>query len=663
MKSQLCIALTAVLLVAAVHTSNAQRIKRTDANRARNTPSPMKADGVGMIKRTDAIWARTTTSPITLDGVLNEAAWAVAESVHIDYGIDNGMPGSGWVHENGLTTPTDPTHATVKFLVKGDSLYVGVKVWDKSVGGGPFNRFDGILSNIRQKQQVGRPVGAGEIFYAWVKEPWADSNADQPGRMPFYGGFWGSDPYSPRPDSLSRATWGAATTVQGTQNNDADVDQGYTMEFRINLATFGYNVSQVAGDIVMYTLSIYDADYQWPLDTAKQAGNRCWFQCPWGNAAAYNHIRVYARPDVGLTGSVPVVGPEIVIPSAGSLASPVLDGILDDAVWSTPHVGTLQIKFGDNAIRDAYPSTAPYRSGQYQPTVNGGVSSVSDPSLATIKYFFKADTLFLGFDVNDLVVQSVDQVDRWDGFRVIICQRDVRNADNVLFPRRLSFRVGGSGTSIITERQDDIAATGWDSLSQAVQVVMALKGGTTIDTAGILPDSGYTAEMRVVLPKFGYPAGRGDGVLFLGVVLYDGDSFTPFSSSYGTRTWFMREGDFNDGAAWCYMDPNITVGVKENGSSVPEEFALLGNYPNPFNPSTTIRYMLPEVSDVTIEVFNMLGQSVSRQALRMQGPGEASGTFDARALSSGVYPYHVRMSSPGSHVERASFSGKMILLK
>lgn len=639
MKSQLFIALFALLLVA-VLTSNAQ-----------------------MIKRTDVIWARTTTSPITVDGVLDEPAWAVAESVHVVYGIDNGMPGSGWFHENGLASPLDSTKATVKFLAKGDSLYVGVKVLDKSVGGGPFNNFDGILSNIRQKQQVDRPVGSGEIFYAWVKEPWADTMADQPGRKPFFGGFWGSSPYATRPDSLSRATWVAATTVQGTQNNDADVDVGYTLEFRINLKTFGYNVSQAAGDIVMYSLSIYDADYQWPLDTLKQAGNRVWFQCPWGNASAYNHVRVYARPDVGLTGSVPVVGAERIIPSAGSFNSPVLDGRLTEPVWNTPNIGKLQIKFGDAAIRDAYPSTGPYRSGQVQPTVNSSQAAVVDPSLATIKYFYKNDTLFLGFDVNDLVVQSVDQLDRWDGFRIMICQRDARNGDNVLYPRRLSFRVGGSGTSITTVREDDLSATGWDSLAQAVQVVMALKGGTTIDTLGATPDSGYTAEMRVVLPKIGYPPGRGDGVLFFGAVLYDGDSFSPFTSSYGTRAWYMREGDFNDGAAWCYLAPNITVGVKENGNIIPEQFALLGNYPNPFNPATTIKYLLPEASNVTVEVYNVLGQPVSRQLLGRQGPGEASATFNAERLSSGVYMYRVRMSAPGSHAERASFTGKMILLK
>src|SRR5262245_6921399 len=105
-----------------------------------------------MVPRTDVVWARTVSTPMTVDGVLDEPAWASAESVHIVYGIDNGMPGSGWFHENGLDSPTDSTHATVKFLVMGDSLYVGVKVLDKSVGGGSFNHFDGILSNIRQRQ-------------------------------------------------------------------------------------------------------------------------------------------------------------------------------------------------------------------------------------------------------------------------------------------------------------------------------------------------------------------------------------------------------------------------------------------------------------------------------------------------------------------------------
>jgi hypothetical protein len=610
-----------------------------------------------MTPRTDVVWARTTTSPITVDGQLNEAAWATAESLHVVYGVDNGMPGSGWFKENGLEVPTDPTRATVRFLVMADSLYVGVTVLDQSVGGGPFNHFDGILANVRRREQTDRPVGSGEIFYAWVKEGWADTLADQPGRMPFFGGTWGSSPYSPRPDS-QKVQWDAATTVQGVQNDDSSPDVGYTIEMKINLKDRGYHVTDPGGDIVMFSMSLYDNDFEWPLDTLHQAGNRVWLQGPWGNAAAYNHLRVYTRPDVGPTGPVPTVAAERIIPGAGDNASPVLDGDLADAVWSTPNIGVLQIKYGDATIRNAYPSTGPYRSGQFQPTVNGGQAAVTDPSLATLKYFYKDDTLFIGFDVSDLVVQAVDQVDRWDGFRIIICQRDARNADNVLWPRRLTFRIDGSGTSVTAKREDDLAATGWDSLGQAVQVAIALKPGTTIDTLGATPDAGYTAEMRVVLPAFGYPAGRGDGVLFFGAVLYDGDSFSPASSSYGTRTWYMREGDFNDGAAWCYMDPATTVSVDETPGDVPASFTLIGNYPNPFNPSTTIRFAMPQSSDVTLEVFNVLGQRVGYRVLGVQQPGERSVVFNATGLASGMYFYRLTMEAT-----QASVAGRMMVLK
>ncbi len=612
----------------------------------------------GQTNRTDVKWARTTTSPIILDGQMNEAAWASAESVKIVYGIDNGMPGSGWVKENGRSAPLDSTKATVKFLVWNDSLYVGFRVQDKSVGGGPFNKFDGTLSNLRRKDVTARPVQDGEIFYAWVKEGWADSLADRIGRLPFFGGAWGSSPYFPRPDSLKRI-WDAATTVQGTQNNDADVDQGYTIEMKLNLKERGYNVTQAAGDIIMYSFSIYDADYQWPLDTAKQAGNRVWFQCPWGNANAYNHIRLYARPDVGLTGPVPVVGPELVIPGS-TYPSPNMDGRLTEAVWQNPNIGKLQLKYGDAAIRNAYPSTAPFRSGQFQPQVNGGTAAVTDPSLATVKYFYKADTLFLGIDVSDRVVQSVDVFDRWDGFRAILCQRDVRNGDNVLFPRRLTWRVSGTTAAPVAKRQDDLELISgtWDSAGTKVQVALALKGGTTIDTTGTTADSGYTAEMRIILPQLGYPAGRGDGVVFFGAMLLDGDSFSPPSTSYGTRTWFMREGDFNDGAAWAYMDPSIVLAVDDKGNTIPNEFTLIGNYPNPFNPSTTIKFVMPQTSDVTLEVFNVLGQLVATQTLREQQAGEHAVQFNAANLASGMYNYRLKMASTNKSVV-----GKMMLVK
>ena len=177
----------------------------------------------GQVKRTDAIWARATTNAMTLDGKLNEADWAVAESIKIVYGQDAGMPGSGWHDENGINPPIDPTNATVKFLTKGDTLWVGIVAKDKSIGAGLFNWFDGILANMRYKQATGylpNPINPGynlnmedEIFYAWCSETWADTQTAFSGAVPAFLGQLGSPQYvHPRPDSL-KAYWDAARSA------------------------------------------------------------------------------------------------------------------------------------------------------------------------------------------------------------------------------------------------------------------------------------------------------------------------------------------------------------------------------------------------------------------------------------------------------------------
>ncbi|HTX18324.1 MAG TPA: glycosyl hydrolase family 18 protein [Bacteroidota bacterium] len=81
--------------------------------------------------------------------------------------------------------------------------------------------------------------------------------------------------------------------------------------------------------------------------------------------------------------------------------------------------------------------------------------------------------------------------------------------------------------------------------------------------------------------------------------------------------------------------------------SLPAGYALAANYPNPFNPSTTIEYTIPEASHVTITVFDLLGRSV---AVLVDG-GKTAGTsrvvFDASrlGLSSGMYFYRMQAGS------------------
>jgi hypothetical protein len=82
------------------------------------------------------------------------------------------------------------------------------------------------------------------------------------------------------------------------------------------------------------------------------------------------------------------------------------------------------------------------------------------------------------------------------------------------------------------------------------------------------------------------------------------------------------------------------TGISEDRSAVPERargFALLQNFPNPFNPATLISYQLPVVSDVNLVVHDMLGREVCRLVNERKQPGTYTVRFDGTGLSSGVY--------------------------
>jgi hypothetical protein len=104
-----------------------------------------------------------------------------------------------------------------------------------------------------------------------------------------------------------------------------------------------------------------------------------------------------------------------------------------------------------------------------------------------------------------------------------------------------------------------------------------------------------------------------------------------------------------------YLLPEGTTNVGEE-TTLPTSWDLNQNYPNPFNPSTTISYQMPEAGNVTLQVFNALGEKVATLVDEVKQAGFYSVAFDASNLPSGVYIYRIIGNN-------FSMSKKMLLTK
>lgn len=108
------------------------------------------------------------------------------------------------------------------------------------------------------------------------------------------------------------------------------------------------------------------------------------------------------------------------------------------------------------------------------------------------------------------------------------------------------------------------------------------------------------------------------------------------------------------------------VAVKQEKTVVPDEFRLYHNYPNPFNPTTTIRFDVLKTSNIDVSVYNILGQKVTTLVSQELAPGTYSTTWDATnssniILSSGVY--YVRMIARDRGIEQYSALHKLLFVK
>lgn len=197
-----------------------------------------------------------------------------------------------------------------------------------------------------------------------------------------------------------------------------------------------------------------------------------------------------------------------------------------------------------------------------------------------------------------------------------------------------------NGTPLEAETVDVDA--GWNmvgSLNSPVDVatISSIPGG--IVTSGFYQYDGSYQQSTVIIPGKGYWVKCSQP----GQLVFSSAGNTPAAS----RIRIEDRGE---------TPPAPPNEQQAQGMSMPLAYSLSQNTPNPFNPTTQISYSIPIRSQVTLKVYNVLGQLVTTLADEILSPGEHTVLWDAGGLPSGVYFYRI-VSGPFTHTL------KMVVMK
>ncbi len=192
--------------------------------------------------------------------------------------------------------------------------------------------------------------------------------------------------------------------------------------------------------------------------------------------------------------------------------------------------------------------------------------------------------------------------------------------------------------SVASDTTVTLRFRGWDDL---------LGSGVTSYSVYVSVDSGSFAPWRTYV--------KDTSVQFTGL---DGHRYAFYS--------IAQDGVGNSEAMKSSPDAQTLITIVDGmplKQGLPNEYALRQNYPNPFNPVTTFEYQLPQISRVTLKIYNVLGQLIATLSDGIEQAGYKSVNWDASNVASAVYFYRLEATSISDPSKSFIQVKKMILLK
>ena len=191
------------------------------------------------------------------------------------------------------------------------------------------------------------------------------------------------------------------------------------------------------------------------------------------------------------------------------------------------------------------------------------------------------------------------------------------------------------------------------------QDTLAVNGTENYYHEGFNPD--WVVEAKLALDDIAF----GDDIRFNAVdgmripiepTLHDNDGAGWEGNLVGSP--FNTDNAWQTPSVWSttWIGDQSTVGIDGDDGVIANEFALFNNYPNPFNPVTTIKFSIPETQQVTLKVYNLMGREVVTLVDQELQAGYHTTKWHASNMASGIYFYKL-MS------EKKAIKQKMLLLK